>query len=71
MDIFKGLTPVCSEVFPDGIKYFAGAFTVYKDAYNAKEYIKGMGLMDAFVVAYSNGKRVNVEDARNHENDGN
>ncbi len=71
MDIFKGLTPVYSEVFPDGIKYFAGAFTVYKDAHNAKEYIKGMGLIDAFVVAYSNGKRVNVEDARNHENDGN
>ena len=69
-DVFKGLSPVFSEVFPGGIKYFVGAFTVYKDAQNAKEYIKGMGLTDAFVVAYSNGKRVSVEDARNHENDG-
>jgi hypothetical protein len=69
-DVFKGLSPVFSEVFPGGVKYFAGAFTVYKDAKNAKEYIKGMGLIDAFVVAYSNGKRVSVEDARNHENEG-
>ena len=69
-DVFKGLTPVFSESFPGGIKYFAGAFTVYKDAQNAKEYIKSMGLTDAFVVAYYNGKRVSVEDARTHENDG-
>ena len=68
-DVFKGLSPVCSEAFTGGIKYFAGAFTVYKDAQNAKEYIKSMGLTDAFVVAYFNGKRVNVEDARNHENE--
>ena len=69
-DIFKGLSPVCSEAFSGGIKYFAGAFTVYKDAQNAKEYIRSMGLTDAFVVAYFNGKRVSVEDAKNHENDG-
>ena len=69
-DVFKGLSPVFSETFSGGIKYFAGAFTVYKDALNAKEYIKGMGLTDAFVVAYFNGNRVSVEDARNHENAG-
>lgn len=70
-DVFKGLSPVFSEAFSGGIKYFAGAFTVYKDALNAKEYIKSMGLTDAFVVAYFNGNRVSVEDARNHENVGN
>lgn len=69
LEVFKGLSPVFSEAFPGGVKYFAGAFTVYKDAYNAKEYIKSMGLTDAFVVAYSDGKRVSVEDARRHEND--
>lgn len=66
-DVFKGLSPVFSETFTGGVKYFAGAFTIYKDAYNAKEYIKSMGLTDAFIVAYSDGKRVSVEDARNHE----
>lgn len=66
-DIFKGLSPVCSQSFPGGIKYYAGAFRHYTDARNAKEYIKTMGLADAFIVAYNNGKRVVVKDARAHE----
>lgn len=66
-DVFKGISPLFCEIFPGGVKYYAGAFTKYKDAQNAKEYIKAMGLKDAFVVAFFNGKRISVDDARKYE----
>lgn len=68
-EIFKGLTPVFEESFAGGVKYTAGAFTHFSDAKQAKDYIKNMGLTDAFVIAYYKGNRVSIEDARSHEND--
>ena len=68
VDVFKGLTPVYEEVFTGGVKYSAGAFTHFMDAQHAKEYIKTMGLTDSFVVAYYNGKRVTIEEAKGFEN---
>lgn len=66
-DIFKGLSPLSSQSFPGGIKYYVGAFRHYTDARNAKKYIKTMGLTDAFIVAFYNGERVVVKEARLHE----
>lgn len=68
VDVFKGLTPVFEETFSGGVKYSAGAFTHFTDALHAKEYIKTMGLTDSFVVAYYNGKRVTIEEAKGFEN---
>lgn len=68
VDVFKGLTPVYEEVFSSGVKYSAGAFTHFIDAQHAKEYLKTMGLTDSFIVAYYNGKRVTIEEAKGFEN---
>lgn len=67
VDVFKGLTPVYEEIFMGGVKYSAGAFTHFIDAQHAKDYIKTMGLTDSFVVAYYNGKRVTIEEAKGFE----
>jgi len=66
-DIFKGLTPVFYEPFKGGVRYSAGAFVKYDDAKQAKDYIAKTGLSDAFVVAYFNGKRIHMSEAKKHE----
>ncbi len=68
VDVFKGLTPVFEEVFTGGVKYSAGAFTHFIDAQHAKDYIRTMGLTDSFIVAYYNGKRLPIEEAKRYEN---
>ena len=62
--LFKGLTPVFEEIFAGGIRYSAGAFAHFIDAQQAKEYIKNMGLADAFVIAYYKGQRISIADAK-------
>ena len=66
-DIFKGLTPVFYEPFSGGVRYSAGAFGRYIEAKQAKEYIVETGLSDAFIVAYYNGKRISVVEAKKFE----
>jgi len=63
-NLFKGLTPVFEEIFPGGVRYSAGAFANFEDAKLAKEYIKNMGLTDAFVIAYYKGQKISVADAK-------
>jgi hypothetical protein len=66
-DVFKGLTPVYGEVFTGGIRYSVGSFSKFYDAQQAKEYIKNMGLADAFVIAYYDKQRISIELAKLYE----
>jgi hypothetical protein len=64
LDAFKGLTPIGGETTPQGfIRYQAGLFDKYNNANAVKNDLKNLGYKDAFVVAYLNGKRVNLADA--------
>lgn len=67
--IFKGLSPVFQENLPVGMKYSVGAFTNYELASIGKSFVKSLGLTDAFVIAYYNGKRVSIAEAQSHENE--
>ena len=67
-NLFKGLTPVFEESFAGGVRYSAGAFVNFADAQLAKDYIKNMGLTDAFVIAYYKGQKISVADAKIVEN---
>jgi len=65
--IFKGLSPVFQEKLPGGAKYSVGAYTTYEMASVAKGFVRSLGMNDAFVIAYYNGKRVTVAEAMAHE----
>ena len=66
-EVFKGLTPVFGETMAEGIRYSAGIFSKLNDAQQAKDYIKETGLTDAFIIAYHNGKKISVEEAKKQE----
>jgi cell division protein FtsB len=52
------------EVDTDGNKnYTLGAFPTYWEADNFKKYLREMGVSDAWVVAYKEGKRIELKDA--------
>ena len=61
---FKGLTPVGGETTPQGfIRYQAGMFDKYGNANAVKNDLRKLGYKGAFVVAYLNGKRINLAEA--------
>ncbi|MFZ1688052.1 MAG: hypothetical protein WAU70_11555 [Flavobacteriales bacterium] len=65
-DLFSDMTPVTGEVVGNGmVRYMAGMFTNYSNADNAKEQVRDRGYRDAFVVAYLNGQRISLGEARN------
>jgi hypothetical protein len=65
---FRGFAPITGESTPNGLtRYTAGLFDQYDDANSAKTGIRGLGYSDAFVVAYYNGKRVTLNEARTYE----
>ncbi len=60
---FKGLTPVIAQTTPSGyLRYMAGNFEKYESANAVKNDLKNLGYSDAFVVAYYNGVRVNLNE---------
>ncbi len=60
---FKGLSPVIAQSTPNGyIRYMAGNFEKYESANAVKNDLKNLGYNDAFVVAYYNGKRINLNE---------
>ncbi|MDX2196682.1 MAG: Ezrin/radixin/moesin family protein [Cytophagales bacterium] len=51
------------DVDPDGIKkYTLGYFNDYWEAENFKKYLREMGVRDAWIVPYKDGKRQNIRD---------
>ncbi|MBL4754385.1 MAG: hypothetical protein JKY52_12425 [Flavobacteriales bacterium] len=64
-DLFKGINPIMGEKTAAGfIRYSAGLFRRLTSANTAKTVIRSMGYSDAFVVAFFNGKRISIADAR-------
>lgn len=67
-DLFKGFAPLRGEKLDNGItRYTAGVFVGFSDADQAKSSIRQIGYRDAFVVAYYNGKRISLTDARERD----
>ena len=69
-DLFKGFAPLRGEKLQNGItRYTAGVFVGFNDADDAKNSIRQLGYRDAFVVAYYNGKRISLTEARERGSD--
>lgn len=62
-EIFKGLSPVFEDAFDGGVKYSVGAFKKLLYAKQAKKYVVNLGLEDAFIIAFLNGKRIPINKA--------
>ena len=63
-DIFKGLQPLSGETTrPGWIRYCSGLFKAFEPANIVKKEIQKIGYKDAFVVAYFNGKRIELNEA--------
>ena len=63
---FGDIKPINGETSPTSTftRYMAGLFTNYADANGSKNIIRTKGYKDAFVVAYFNGRRISVRQAR-------
>ncbi|MCB9363254.1 MAG: hypothetical protein H6587_01675 [Flavobacteriales bacterium] len=63
-DQLSNVTPLNSEKTANGlIRYTSGVYKKMNDANVAKDRIRGLGITDAFVIAYANGNRVKVSEA--------
>ena len=70
-DVFKGFAPVRGESAPGGLtRYMAGLFKKINAANLTKNEIRAIGYSDAFVVAYFNGERITLSQARSYEGAG-
>ena len=56
--------PVLVERHSGLYKYTVGSFSTYEQANDFRNTVLSRGIRGAFVVAYRNGKRINVNDAR-------
>lgn len=58
------ITPLNSELMDDGkIRYTSGMFGTMEDAIEYRKKMVGLGVKDAFVVSYFNGRRIPLDDA--------
>lgn len=65
-DLFKGFAPLMAEQTNSGItRYTAGFFLSEGVAVRARDEIRAKGYPDAFVVAFLNGERISISQARN------
>ena len=63
---FKGLSPVVGQTTPSGlIRYMVGNYGKIENATTVKNNLNKLGYTDAFVVAYYNGVRVNLNEVLN------
>jgi hypothetical protein len=70
-DAFKGIKPIVGESTGKGFtRYLAGEFEDFASADFAKDEIREIGYPDAFVVAYLNGNRISVAEARAYKGGG-
>lgn len=66
--LFNEFTPVTGEQIKSGItRYISGYFGSILNASQAKKQIRGLGYKDAFIVAYCDGKRITIAEARRLE----
>jgi hypothetical protein len=56
-------TPINREQIDGLNKYTTGNFSTYDDARNSREQLRGKGVEGPFVTAYSNGRRITVQEA--------
>ncbi len=64
LDKLYNITPLNSELMEDGhIRYTSGQFDDIKSAGEYRKKMVSLGVSDAFVVAYFNGKKIPLEDA--------
>ena len=66
-DLFKGFAPISAEKLRDDItRYSVGYFKTFKDANLAKNQVRALSdsYGDAFVVAFNNGKKIKLSEAR-------
>ena len=64
-DLFRDMLPVMGETTASGVtRYTAGLFTTAEGAERARELVRERGYRDAFVVAYDDGRRVSMAQAR-------
>ena len=71
IDKFREFSPVSGEVLANGLTvYLAGYFNNTASALTARKEIRKIGYADAFVVAYCDGKRISIAEARALEQSG-
>ena len=65
-DAFKGLNPISGETLQGSafVRYYVGLFFSEEAANIVKNQIRPLGYKDAFVVAYYNGKKISLFEAR-------
>lgn len=64
LDRIYNITPLNSELMDDGkIRYTSGMFNEMGDAVGYRAKMVQLGVKDAFIVAYFNGKRIPLDDA--------
>lgn len=71
-DLFKEFNPVSGEKIggTNVTRYMAGFFSSSETVTDAREKIRALGYNDAFVVAYCDGERIQLWDARKREREG-
>lgn len=63
-EVFRGLTPIMGKTMPNGgVSYSIGMFEKGSDAQQAKNYVRSLGLSDAFVIASFDRKKVTLTEA--------
>lgn len=64
LDRIYNITPLNSELMENGkIRYTSGVFKTMDEAEGYRKKVVVLGVKDAFIVAYFNGKRIPLEDA--------
>ncbi|RMG78985.1 MAG: N-acetylmuramoyl-L-alanine amidase [Bacteroidetes bacterium] len=61
---FKGLEPVYEYMMNGRYKYAVGNETSYEKALKLQEEVKKKGFKDAFLIAFKDGKRISVKEAK-------
>jgi hypothetical protein len=70
-NLYSSFNPVSGELSPTGLTlYMAGYFNNAANAVTARKQIQQLGYSDAFVVAYCNGKKITLGEARILESKG-
>lgn len=66
---FKGISPIFMENITDSryIRYMVGLFYTFNSASGSLPTVRGLGYGDAFIVAYYNGQRISIYEARRIE----